>query len=433
MSSPFASVATKSSLDYIVRYDEYSDFPQNKGIEKVEWMDIIVSKVLGQGGFSKVYRVTVSKEEHVRPVVGSSSSNGDEDPKEYALKCLDSKTLTTEDDFITGARNLAWEASILSDIHHPNIIQLLGVNSEQPSESYSCISGLGYFILLDVLDETLSQRFSRLREVSKEKRAVAVQHRLQDIVIPLVRAMVYLHITKKIVFRDLKPDNIGFTADGTLKLFDFGLARTLKSKHVAGIAGSYRYMSPEVMMGENNAFPSDVYSFGVLMWEICTLQRPFDTVMRNKKQQDSFQNKVARDGYRPGIKSVACKRARGIIQDCWDANPDARPCFTRVLLSLSEICNEHHQTTSFTSSRLTVARPGGRSRLTPNTKAIPALTMENMQRSVSGNTASTSSEHADDLSAVPSTAKSSRNGILEKIRRNLLCHKKSSTEVDVQQ
>jgi serine/threonine protein kinase len=440
MSSPFASVAAKSSLDYLVRYDEYNDFPQTKEIQKVEWPDIIVSKVLGQGGFSKIFRVTVSGEEECEKPGCSSASNGDEEPNEYtyALKCLDSKTLTSEDEFISGVRNLAWEASILSNIHHPNIIQLRGVNSKPPSESYSSISGLGYFILLDVIHETLSQRFHRLRDVSKEERAVAVKQRLQDIAIPIVRAMIYLHLTKKILLRDLNPDNIGFTADGTLKLFDFGLARTLKSKHVPVIVGSYRYTSPEVMMGKDNGFPSNVYSFGVLLWELCTLKRPFDTVMSTKKQKDTFQDKVTRHNYRPGIKNVACKRTKSIIQDCWDANPHARPGFTRVLLRLSDICTEQSSQTLFTSSRLTITRPQRSSRfLRKNKNKGPSqLTMEKMQitprpqmgkGSVSGNTASNSSYSGDDVLSSTSTtnpaAKRSRCRMLLKIRRNLLGQK----------
>jgi serine/threonine protein kinase len=399
MSNPFASVATKSSLRDIVQYDQYSDFSKNKEIQKVEWSDIAVSKVLGQGGFSNVFRVTVCGEEECERSLCSSSSNCDEGPKEYALKCLDPKAMTSADDFMAGARNLAWEASMLSKMHHPNIIQLRGVNSEPLSESYSGIGG-GYFLLLDVLDETLGQRFTRLREVIaasqntallffKEKRqvqAMAMQQRLQDIAIPVVRAMTYLHNTKKIVFRDLKPDNIGFTASGTLKLFDFGLARTRACKHVRGVAGSYRYMSPEVMRGENNGFASDVYSFGVLLWEICTLRRPFDTVllMRHKSQKDTFQDKVARDGCRPCVKSVACKRTKSIIQDCWEANPDARPTFTRVLLLLSDICilqeQQYYHHSSFKSARLLkISKPPPSTGSSSMNKSLPQLTMEKMQ------------------------------------------------------
>jgi serine/threonine protein kinase len=428
MSNPFASVATKLSLRYIVQYDQYSDFSKKEKIQKVEWSDIAVSKVLGKGSFSNVVLVTVSGGKECERSAGSSSSTCDEDPKEYALKCLDSKALTTEDDFITGARNLAWEASILSKIDHPNIIQLRGVSSGPVSESYSKING-GYFILLDVLDETLTQRFDRLRVVKASQ--YTVQQRLQDIAISVAQAMTYLHNTKQIILRDLKPDNIGFTASGTLKLFDFGLARALHGKHVRGVAGSYRYTSPEVMMGENNGFPSDVYSFGVLLWEICTMQRPFDAVMRNKRQKDTFQDKVARDGYRPSLNRIACKRTKSIIKDCWEANPDERPPFTRVLLLLSDICNVQSHS-SFKSSRLQLSKPPMSSRLSVVKQSPSQITMEKMQitgsrpksftSTISQNTASNSSVGGcdDSHSSTPSSPRSSLVVKMTSLRRSLL-------------
>jgi serine/threonine protein kinase len=214
-------------------------------------------------------------------------------------------------------------------------------------------------VLLDLLDETLANRLDRWWKVedgakqnltiirSNENRQVRVdgmQRRLQDIGIAVARAMQYLH-EKHIVLRDLKPANIGFDTSGTLKLFDFGMARPLDSCSRTEVAGTLRYMAAEVMKGNNSGLPSDVYSFGVLLWEVCTLQTPFHgCVRRGNYRKDQymrlFTEKVGGlEGWRPSVKSIPCKHTRRLIQDCWDASPKARPAFSSILMKLISICS----------------------------------------------------------------------------------------------
>ena len=65
--------------------------------------------------------------------------------------------------------------------------------------------------------------------------------RLNDIAIPIAEAMKYLH-SKNVIYRDLKPSNVGFDQNGTIKLFDFGLAREITDpgKCMTGCTGSRR-------------------------------------------------------------------------------------------------------------------------------------------------------------------------------------------------
>jgi serine/threonine protein kinase len=76
----------------------------------------------------------------------------------------------------------------------------------------------------------------------------------------LAKALEYVY-SKNIIFRDVKPRNIGFDARSTVKLFDFGLARDVKLYRLKGKAKLPLYMAPEVALSEEEyGLPADVYS-----------------------------------------------------------------------------------------------------------------------------------------------------------------------------
>jgi serine/threonine protein kinase len=409
-SHSFASGATKRSLRYIRQYDHYADFSQNTEVSKVNWSDVSVSSVLGNGGFSWVFRVTA-------PIGESSTSSGSNKPQECALKCLNSKTVTTENSFCAGASDLAREASILSQISHQNIIRLRAVSAETLSQSFLGTDGAGYFIILDVLEETLTDRLNRWKKVDENQKLLSlfrssahrrarkadIQQRLEDVVTSIARAMHYLH-EHQIVHRDIKPANIGFDASGTLKLFDFGLARTLDCLSVSEVAGSDRYMAPEVMNGTSSGLPSDVYSFGVLMWQICTLKNPYANYMKNSGGKELFKRKVVL-GSRPSLISIPSKHTRQLIQDCWDANPYARPSFSRILMLLSDIGNEKCHTSSRPKAAKTSSSRSRRSSI--------LLKMKDETSSCSQSTAANSSVCETLCSAPPKLSKATINSSAE--------------------
>jgi serine/threonine protein kinase len=331
-SKPFAHVATRESLQDIEEYD--ATRPQSSpSTRQTSWDDVHIDSVLGEGGFSFVFQVSVGDP---RTSCCSSQNN-------YALKCLKAKTIDSEQALVQGAVDLASEADILSRVSHDHIISLHGVSNEALSESYQG-TGMGYFLLLDIMNDTLNQRLDFLRTetfVSKkiQKQLLSksdIVERLSTFALPILQALEYLH-SLNIVLRDLKPENVGFDANGTLKLFDFGLARDLASVEAGDVAGSICYMAPEILRGETTYLQSDVYSVGILLWELCTLGVPlaqFTTL-------DEVERKVAKQHWRPNCKTIPSKTLRTLIQQCWLPAACHRPSCTTILHELVQVCHKN--------------------------------------------------------------------------------------------
>lgn len=315
-----------------------------RDVARLEWDDVCVEGLLGVGGFACVSKVSV-------PVLETGDDPADDDRKSatsgtstssanygvYALKCLNERTTMDPKTFATGAADLASEFLILSNLSHDNIVRVHGVSGGCVSQAFE-ESG-GYFILLELLRGTVSDLLRLWREdlkvPAKASRIPSPFDRVKEIALGIAKGMEYLH-QNDIVLRDLKPHNVGFDRTGNPRIFDFGLARelcidsTTTTLAVPGVAGSFRYMAPEVALGNGSVFESDVYSFGMVLWELLTLEKPFDKM----SGAEEHHQKVAIKGARPATTNIPTQRLKDLLKECWETNPDARPTFTGVCKSL---------------------------------------------------------------------------------------------------
>ncbi|HMK72823.1 MAG TPA: serine/threonine-protein kinase [Myxococcaceae bacterium] len=103
--------------------------------------------------------------------------------------------------------------------------------------------------------------------------------RLRDALLQLCDALSYVH-GHGLVHRDLKPSNVMVDEDQVVRLMDFGLAKFLAEDGAvtAGgrLVGTFRYMSPEQILGEQVDPRADLYSLGVILYELLTGRPPFD-------------------------------------------------------------------------------------------------------------------------------------------------------------
>jgi serine/threonine-protein kinase len=155
------------------------------------------------------------------------------------------------------------ERQILARLHHPNIARLLdgGVSAD----------GRPYFVMEHVAGGPITTYCADHRLTTNQRLALfetvcaAVQHAHRSL----------------IVHRDLKPSNVLVTADGTVKLLDFGIAKLIgEDAELQTVAGWSRpftpeYASPELVSGAAITTASDVYQLGILLYELLTGARPY--------------------------------------------------------------------------------------------------------------------------------------------------------------
>ncbi|KAL7536142.1 hypothetical protein ACHAWF_005373 [Thalassiosira exigua] len=257
----------------------------------------------------------------------------------YALKCLRPQIRSDVDQFTIGAEDLVHETAILANLDHPNIIKLHGRASGSLTNAF--VLNDGYFILLDKLDETLVDRMKAWKDRDRDHalRLRGPGRAQLEVARSAAEALRYLH-SKRIVLRDLKPANVGFDSQGALKLFDFGFAIGLpepSAENPLGLlhdrCGTPRYMSPEVGLSLGYASPADVYSFGILLWETCSLSKPFAHI----RSTDAFDREVFVGGSRPPVGPGWPPQVRALMESCWEARPARRPTMEEVLARLPSV------------------------------------------------------------------------------------------------
>lgn len=103
--------------------------------------------------------------------------------------------------------------------------------------------------------------------------------RLKDAMLQLCEALAYIH-GYGIIHRDLKPSNVMVDEDRTVRLMDFGLAKYISDDGAVTadgrLVGTFRYMAPEQILGEQLDTRTDLYSLGVILYELLAGRPPFE-------------------------------------------------------------------------------------------------------------------------------------------------------------
>jgi eukaryotic-like serine/threonine-protein kinase len=194
---------------------------------------------LGSGGMSTVY---LAQDEVLdRPV---------------AVKLLH-REISEEADQLERFRREARAAARLS---HPNLVGVIDAGEDEGRP----------FIVFEYVDgDTLKKRIEDEEEMPIDE-AIAYA-------IEIGRGLIAAH-SRKLVHRDVKPQNVLIDRDGRARVTDFGIARSLEGKGMTAtgrVLGTTDYVSPEQAMGEDVDERSDVYSLGIVLYEMLVGDVPF--------------------------------------------------------------------------------------------------------------------------------------------------------------
>jgi serine/threonine-protein kinase len=97
-----------------------------------------------------------------------------------------------------------------------------------------------------------------------------------EVMLQLTSGIQYVH-EHGIIHRDIKPDNLFYLPDGSIKIADFGISTELGEKPKGdAVTGTVYYCAPEIILGGEAGVPSDIYSMGIVFFEILTGTVPFD-------------------------------------------------------------------------------------------------------------------------------------------------------------
>jgi serine/threonine protein kinase len=98
----------------------------------------------------------------------------------------------------------------------------------------------------------------------------------------VLKGLNYLHTDRKLIHRDIKPGNILYSADGRVKITDFGVSQTLDctAGNVNSFVGTVTYMSPERLRGEGYVTNVDIWSLGIMLVELFSGIHPFNDLLK---------------------------------------------------------------------------------------------------------------------------------------------------------
>ena len=180
------------------------------------------------------------------------------------------------------------EARAVAQLSHPHIVGVIDAGEED---------GRPYIVFEYVEGETLKDRIRRLGRLPVDE-AIAYA-------IEIARALGAAH-GRGIVHRDVKPQNVLVDEEGSAKVTDFGIARSMDDSGLTAegrVLGTTDYVSPEQALGHDVNGQSDIYSLGVVLYEMLTGDVPF-----HGENQVSVAMKHVREDL-PGRRASAARRS----------------------------------------------------------------------------------------------------------------------------
>ncbi|KAI5181905.1 serum/glucocorticoid-regulated kinase 2 [Nematocida sp. AWRm80] len=193
------------------------------------------------------------------------------------------------------------ERNILTQVHSPFLIHLLAAFQTEDKV---------YLILPYIEGGELFNLLEEKKTFSEEEARFYLSE--------LLLAVEYLH-SNKIIYRDIKPENILLDRDGHIVLCDFGMS--IQNTMASSYCGTPEYIAPEIIKNESYNESVDYYTLGVLLFEMVTGQPPF--TMQEGDDLDDLENKILFT--QPEFPSKLSPAIVSLLKDLLQKTPSKRP------------------------------------------------------------------------------------------------------------
>ncbi|XP_075704449.1 tyrosine-protein kinase ABL1 isoform X2 [Rhinoderma darwinii] len=254
---------------------------------EIERTDITMKHKLGGGQYGEVYEGVWKKYSLT-----------------VAVKTLKEDTMEVEE-FLK-------EASVMKEVKHPNLVQLLGVCTREPP----------FYIITEFM--TYGNLLDYLRECNREEATAVV---LLHMATQISSAMEYLE-KKNFIHRDLAARNCLVGENHLVKVADFGLSRLMTGDTYTAHAGAkfpIKWTAPESLAYNKFSIKSDVWAFGVLLWEIATYgMSPYPGIDLSQVYE------LLEKDYRMERPEGCPEKVYELMRACWQWNPLDRPSFAEI-------------------------------------------------------------------------------------------------------
>ncbi|XP_040445369.1 serine/threonine-protein kinase Nek10 isoform X4 [Falco naumanni] len=221
----------------------------------------------------------------------------------------------------SSVKNIVSELTIIKEqLYHPNVVRYHRTFLENDR----------LYIVMELIEGVpLGEHFHSL----KEKQQQFTEERIWRIFIQLCLALRYLHKEKRIVHRDLTPNNVMLGDKDKVTITDFGLAKQKQeNSKLASVVGTILYSCPEVVKSEPYGEKADVWAAGCILYQMATLNPPFYST-----NMLSLAAKIVGAAYEPVPEGLYSEKVSFTIKRCLTPDAEARPDIVEVSSLLSDV------------------------------------------------------------------------------------------------
>ena len=337
----------------------------SESCEFISHSDIELGEVIGEGGFSEIYKIRTARDSSETSSSSSASSSLDDtrrsdsskpnyEQDEFVIKVLKKEVMRNPAEFALCASDIVKEAVLMSLLDHPHILKVRGMSSSGTMAFQAARRHDSFFVMMDLLGDTLMDRLRswmrtehRLKAFSFKQRAERKQQRKRlfqeriKVGTQIADALTYLH-EHHIAHRDIKPGNIGFDSEGNAKLFDFDSCRVLPDSEGDGLfrltrrVGTLRYMAPEVGLSKPYNLKADVYSYALVLYAIVGMREPYIEMQASEQEVNVFHK-----GTRPHVRPKWPQVIQDLLKSMWQVDCQQRPSMAFAFETLKTLSNNN--------------------------------------------------------------------------------------------